>query len=66
MFIHVFVLFFLLFDPDLMILFGDKSLLLTFCVLLKIFVFSKKFYDSVCFCFNVFCLFKNVFCVQFV
>ena len=32
----------LLFDPDLMILFGDRSLLLNLAVLLRIFVFSKK------------------------
>ena len=41
-FIAMFVLFLLLFDPDFMILFGDRSLLLNLAVLLRIFVFSKK------------------------
>ena len=41
-FIAMFVLFLLLFDPDFMILFGDRSLLLNLAVLLKKIVFSKK------------------------
>ena len=40
--VFVLILFFLLFFPDLMILFGERSLLLIFGVLLNICVLSKN------------------------
>ena len=53
----MFVLFLLLFPPDLIILFGDRSLLLNLAVLLSIFCFFKEIHDSACLSFQVFSFF---------